>query len=73
MTATLRFTLPEEQEELTAALQAQAVRGVLSELDNWLRGELKYADPPEARAAALQEARDKLRVLLEEAGVRLWA
>jgi len=72
MTATLLFTLPEEQEEFIAALQGQKARGVLEELDTWLRGELKYADPPEARAAVLQEARDKLRELIEEAGVRLW-
>ena len=72
MTATLRYALPEEQEEFIAALQGQKARGVLEELDTWLRGELKYADPPEARAAVLQEARDKLRELIEEAGGRLW-
>lgn len=72
MTATLRYTLPEEQEELDAALHAQAMRQALWELDNWLREELKYREPSEERAAALQEARDKLRELLDEAGVRLW-
>ena len=72
MTATLRYTLPEEQEELDAALQAQAVRGAIEEMDNWLRGELKYHDPPEVRAAVLQEMRDKLHALLDEAEVHLW-
>jgi hypothetical protein len=72
MTASLRYTLPEEQEELTAALQAIAMRGALQEMDNWLRSELKYGYPPEGRAKALQEARDHLFRLLEEAGVRLW-
>lgn len=72
MTATLLFTLPEEQQELTAALQAQEVRGVLEELDTWLRGEMKYANPPEAQAEALQRARDKLWELMGEAGIRLW-
>lgn len=72
MTATLTFTLPGEEAEFSAAVQGGAVRGAVQELDNWLRAELKYGDPPEARAAALQEARDKLHALLEDAGVRLW-
>jgi len=72
MTATLRYTLPEEQEELDAALHAQAMRQALWELDNWLREGVKYHDPPPDRAEALQEARDKLRELLDDAGVHLW-
>lgn len=72
MTATLRFTLPKEEHEFEAATQGQAVRGVLGELDNWLRSELKYGYPQAGRKNALQDTRDQLRRLLEDAGVRIW-
>lgn len=42
MTATLQFTLPEEEYEYTAAVKGRAAHNVLDELDAELRNALKY-------------------------------
>ena len=66
MKAKLEFNLPEEKEDLDDALAAPRFRCVLSEMDNWLRSEIKYHDKGE-----LQVARDKLHELMQDAGVEV--
>jgi hypothetical protein len=57
---TLSFKLPEENEEYLMAIKAAAYWAALTDMDNYLRGRLKYEDLPEAVDKALQEARDYL-------------
>lgn len=60
MTATLTFDLPEEQEEFETAVNGQKYRSVLSELDNYLRGRLKYSDLTDEQYKIHEEIREKL-------------
>lgn len=72
MTATLTFTLPEEQEEFYFAAKGADWRCVLEDLDGYLRGRLKYEDLPQDADKALDEARQKLHELVVERGLSLW-
>lgn len=72
MKATLSFTLPDEQEEYSDALNGSRALCVIREFDEWLRCELKYASPPPERESALTAVRDKLYELLEERNIRIW-
>lgn len=64
---TLRFNLPEEGVEFLTAQRAQAWKGIVEDLDQWLRNEIKYSDQgAEERLAIFQEARDKLWSFLQD-------
>jgi uncharacterized protein (DUF1800 family) len=71
VTATLTFTLPEEQEEFYLAAKGADWRIVLEDMDNYLRGRLKHEDLPEDVAAALDAAREHLYALVAERGLSL--
>jgi hypothetical protein len=72
VTATLTFTLPEEQEEFYLAAKGSDWHIVVEDLDNYLRGRLKYEDLPPDADKALDEARQKLHEFLAERGLILW-
>ena len=57
---TLEFNLPEDREELNHALNAGAYISALQDIDNYLRGRLKYEELDEPVREALQAARDYL-------------
>ena len=59
--AILKFDLPEEQAEFTAASQAGDMRLILWALDEYLRQQIKYCDHSPAIDAVYQAVRDKLR------------
>ena len=59
--ATLSFTLPEEQAEFKAAVEGQAARSLLWEIDQHCRGLIKHGDLPEEIDRHLQEIRDLIR------------
>jgi hypothetical protein len=64
--ALLRFSLPEEQEEFDTACRGAAFKYALSQLNEFLRQQVKYCDHPQAVEAAYQNVRDELlRLLLE--------
>ena len=71
MTATLTFTLPEEQEEFDRAVQGGNWRMVVEGLDAHLRSRLRHEDLPDEVHAALDRARTHLYGLLEERGLSL--
>ena len=71
MTATITFTLPEEQEEFDRAVQGGNWRMVVEDLDAHLRSRLKHEDLPDEVHAALERARTHLYGLLEERGLSL--
>jgi hypothetical protein len=72
MTATLTFSLPEEQEEFYLAAKGAEWRMVLEDIDAHLRSRLKHEDLPEDVDAALDAARQKLHEFLAERGLSLW-
>lgn len=61
-TATLTFTLPDEEPEFRAATNGQLWQSLAWEIDQHLRAEIKYAadETPEAVIDALQKVRDFL-------------
>jgi hypothetical protein len=65
VTATLTFTLPEEQEEFDRAVQGSDWRMVVEDLDAHLRSRLRHEDLSEDAHAALDRARTHLYELLE--------
>ena len=71
MTATLTFTLPEEQEEFDRAAKGSDWRMVVEDTDGWLRSKLKHDDLTPEQDAAYEEARKYLFSILEERGLQL--
>jgi len=71
VTATLTFTLPEEQEEFDRAVQGSDWRMVVEDLDAHLRSRLRHEDLSEDVHADLDRARTHLYELLEERGLSL--
>jgi hypothetical protein len=65
MTATLTFSLPEEQEEFDRAVQGSDWRMVVEDFDAHLRSRLRHEDLSEDVHAALDRARTHLYELLE--------
>jgi hypothetical protein len=72
VTATLTFTLPDEQEEFYHAAKGADWRCALEDMDAYLRSRLKYEDLPEDVDAALDAARQHLHALVAERGLSLW-
>jgi hypothetical protein len=72
VTATLTFTLPEEQEEFYLAAKGAEWRMVLEDMDAHLRSRLKHEDLPEDVDAALDAARQRLHEFVSERGLSLW-
>jgi hypothetical protein len=72
VTATLTFTLPEEQEEFYLAAKGADWRCVVEDMSNWLRSKLKYEELTPEQDAAYEEARKHLFSILEERGLQLW-
>lgn len=56
-TATLRFTLPEEESEFRTAQQGQAAKSALWEIDQHCRSLLKHGEPSEETARLAEEIR----------------
>jgi hypothetical protein len=72
VTATLAFSLPEEQEEFYLAAKGADWRIVVEDMDGWLRAKLKYEQLTPEQDAAYEEARKHLFTILEERGLQLW-
>lgn len=70
MKATLEFTLPEEREEHSDAVNGTSWKALVFEFDQWLRSKLKYGKPDE-KTPGYQAARDSLHAAIEEAGLSL--
>lgn len=64
--ATIRFTMPEHQEDLQYAIHGIDYKIALDEMDNYLRARLKYEELSEEVATALQTARDHLSGLTKD-------
>jgi hypothetical protein len=66
MKSTLVFNLPEDREEFEHAIKAIQYLSIIDEMDNYLRGKIKYGELPEAQENIYQEIRDKLWELKNE-------
>jgi hypothetical protein len=71
VTATLTFTLPEEQEEFYLAAKGADWRMVVEDLEAYLRSQLKHEDLPEDTHVALDGALQHLYALVAERGLSL--
>lgn len=70
MKATLKFDLPEERDEFTFATHGIDWYLLALDLDQWLRGELKYNVMLDERTGeAYEKVRDKIYELLGERGI----
>jgi hypothetical protein len=70
--ATITFTLPEEQTDFHDAVHASDYKMVLWDLDQHLRGEIKYNDKIDHKTElAYQTVRDKIHGLLNDYGVSI--
>ncbi len=67
-TATLRFTLPEEQAEYDAAREGQAARSLIWQIDQHCRSVMKHGSPDAATRALAGDIRT---MILDEVGVTL--
>ena len=68
MKATLEFNLPEEREEFNTCNKAQAMRSVLWNYDQWLRGILKHPaeNMSDTEYKLYEKCRQMLRDIMEE-------
>lgn len=70
--ATLEFSLPEEKSEFDNARQGVDFKLALSDLDNWLRGKLKYEEISATEAIIFQKVRDQLHECCKDNDVSLY-
>ena len=66
MKAKLTFNLPEEQEEFNDAVNGNAFKAVIWELDQWMRSQLKHGDLADDVHEKVQEIRDYLWELMTD-------
>jgi len=71
MTATLKFNLPDEQDEHDCALRGVEWRATAADMAEWLKRK-RDGDLGEAEDNAYAEARQYLFSILEERGLQLW-
>jgi molecular chaperone GrpE (heat shock protein) len=64
MKAKLTFELPEEQEEFNDAVNGNAFKAVLWELDQYMRSQIKHGELTDDVHEKVQEIRDELHSIL---------
>jgi hypothetical protein len=57
----LRFRLPDEQPEFTAAMQGREAKATLWDVDQYCRGILKHGEPSGETRELLERIREMLR------------
>jgi hypothetical protein len=65
MKAKLTFNLPDEEEEFNDAINGNAYKAVIWELDQYLRSQLKHLDLSEDVGEKVLEIRDELRSIID--------
>lgn len=58
---TIRFTLPEDEQELCQSMAGGALLCVLLDVDDFVRRKIKYEDLSDATTDVLQNVRDRIR------------
>ena len=72
MKATLEFNLPEDQDEFKLASDGGKWHLVAWDMDQYLRGVLKYGNEYKDADEALEKARDRLHELMDGHSVSLY-
>jgi hypothetical protein len=73
MKAKLEFNLPEELDDFSEAVNGGKWKFISWQLDQWLRGRVKYATDGESadKINAFQEVRDELNELIRTSGINI--
>lgn len=68
MEAILKFNLPDDTSEFEMATKGSDMHSALWEMDQWLRGHIKYApdEMSEEAYSAFEECREQLRTIIQE-------
>ena len=64
---TVSWDLPEDHSEFMDAYNGWRWKLIVSELDEWLRREIKYKD-----REGFQEVRERLHEIVDAEGLRIW-
>lgn len=70
VTVTLTFRRPEHEQELKEALNGGEAMGLIWDLDQWLRSEVKHGED-ELKARYYQQVRERVWEMLDERGLSL--
>jgi hypothetical protein len=62
----ISFSLPEDTQDMEAALKAGSYIYRLSELENWIRGKYKHTELTQDQTVLIQELRDLFYSLANE-------
>lgn len=62
----IEFDLPEEEEEMRAAIDGLKWKWSVTDLLEWIRAVIKYTDDDEKRVKVMTEVRDAIITKLEE-------
>lgn len=71
MKAILEFSLPEESEDYSNAMEGSSFKFLLQDFDNLLRQKLKHEDRTDEINALLQELRDYLHESARERNITI--
>lgn len=69
MIATLQFTLPDEQESFTEAIDGTRWHGAMLDVLEELRRRVKYEELPEHEVKTLESVRSMIYEVLDERGL----
>ena len=71
MDATLKFNLPDDEDDLQLSLMAWRWKAVVSDLDQWLKAKIKYDGLPEIEVELFAECREQLSEFIKERSLEL--
>ena len=71
MKAKLTFNLPDEESEFQDAINGNAYKAVIWEIDQYLRSELKHAELPEDVHDKVQLIRDELHEIIQDHSISM--
>jgi hypothetical protein len=71
MKAKLTFNLPHEEEEFNDAINGNAYKAVIWELDQYLRSELKHSELPEDVHDKVLQIREELHEIIQDHSISM--
>lgn len=71
MKAKLTFNLPDEESEFQDAINGNAYKAVIWELDQFLRSQLKHQEMPDEVSVKVLQIRDELHSILQDHSITM--
>lgn len=71
MKATLSFVLPEEKDDLDAAMRAADYRRLICDIEDYVKSQMDHGDLYEDEFRAYDDVLSKIRLFAEEAALEL--